>query len=56
MFNEPEKGGVRSHISHIGPSMYNFMKPKEGKLNGIFMFRESEKNLKKTPRVLFFIN
>jgi hypothetical protein len=52
MFNEPEEGGV---WSHMGPSMHNFMSPKK-ETHGIFMFRESENILKKTPRVFFFIN
>jgi hypothetical protein len=53
MFNEPEEGGVRSHM---GPSMYNFTSPEKVNSHGLFMFRESEKNLKKTPRVFFFVN
>jgi hypothetical protein len=33
-----------------------FYESKEGKINGIFMFRESENILKMTPWILFFIN
>lgn len=33
-----------------------FYESKEGKLDGLFMFRESKKILKTTPRVLFFVN
>jgi hypothetical protein len=33
-----------------------FYESKEGKLDGLFMFRESEKILKMTPWVFFFIN
>jgi hypothetical protein len=39
MFNEPEEGGVQSHM---GPSMYNFMSPK--KINSaVFSHLESMK-------------
>jgi hypothetical protein len=33
-----------------------FYESKEGKLDGLFMFRESENILKTTPWMLFFMN
>jgi hypothetical protein len=33
-----------------------FYESKEGKIDGIFMFRESENILKMTPWMFFFIN
>jgi hypothetical protein len=57
MFTKPEEGGVQSCMglgvwSHIDPSMHNFTSPKKVKLV-VFTFRESIKNLKRTPWVSF---
>jgi hypothetical protein len=51
MFKKLEEGRVRSQIV---PSLCIFYRSKEIKLDGIFIFRESEKSLKETPKSSFF--
>ena len=50
-FNELEE--VRVH-SHMGPSMCSLASPEKEK-SVVFMFRESEKNLKTIPMLSFFV-
>jgi hypothetical protein len=39
-----------------GPFNEKFYDPREDKIDGIFTFRESKKNLKKTLGLFFFVN
>jgi hypothetical protein len=52
LFNKLEEVRVRSHMS---PSMYECLRSPEKVNLVVFIFRESENNLKMTPMLSFFV-